>query len=62
MKSHNYQKILAWLDKQNIHPSKITIQHDTWCGSSYNMRCDCQPDLIIEGKKMEYPKEILNES
>lgn len=60
----NYEKIFNWLlaNKKLITRGKLTklhIQHDTWCGMLYGKRCDCQPDFLVDGEKISYPKELL---
>lgn len=64
----NYLRIIDWLieserievvsfDGDNL--KILTFQHDYNCGIFRDKECDCEPDAIILGDKVKYPKEVL---
>jgi hypothetical protein len=61
---HNYQKAIDWLTENGKIPVEVglhmmEIRHDKWCEGHVGLRCNCQPDVVINGKRAKYPITIL---
>lgn len=62
---NNHIKAIRWLvENRKIPDSKSKAEtalalHDTWCEIFQEKECNCQPVIVVQGQKLEYPKEIL---
>ena len=63
--NHNYVLVLAWLAEEGkIKPQKMTVndfevQHDSNCGLHKGTRCNCRPNILVNGKRLRYPLSLL---
>lgn len=62
MHQENDKKIIFWLEEHKaaeVDGQVVRVLHDIWCALWAGQACNCEPEIEVQGKRISYPREIL---